>query len=331
MVEHIFKERISGAGDRLFNNPYTRTNRDGIRYRTSRMRLPSWVDRDVMTEGVDDIASTSISATIERISEARPLQALLNSPIFPRIKREFRSDNLVQDLREEAPSDGVEMVDWMHISAAEAAVLSGWAREYNRNSLVNVDSGDPTAPHDLIGVQDFNFDPEPGRDVASRGFARFNTPGDTIDIPNNDGELAFGSDNIGAGAVKARDNYQWNGKVAQFKEIAETPIEEPIRFPKLSDFSMPNVFNQAPKEESELQKVKFDLSSNKDQQVRFAFRNPNNYSEVITENTLDVPEGTSAVEFEITANPAVPPLLTEMDALGGGDVQSVESYRVEAQ
>lgn len=332
MPEFMFTERVRGVGERLYNNPFTRTNTNGTRYRPTRMRLPSWVDRDVMTEGVDEIASTSVDVVINRISEARPLEVLLDSPLFPRISKEYRSQNLIEEFREEAPSDDVEMVDWMHRSAAEAAVLSGWAAEYNRNSLVNIDSGDPTAPHDLIGVQDFNFDPTEGRNVASSGSATFRTPDREVSIANDSGQLAFGPDNIGAGAVRARaGNYQWNGKVAQFKELAETPIEEPIRFPKLDNFNMPNVFNQAPPERSEQQKVSFNLSSAQEQDVRFAFRNPNDYTQKVTENTLTVPEGTSQVEFQISATPAVPPVLTEMEALGGGNVQSVESYSMEAQ
>lgn len=326
MAEFIFRERVEGVGDRLFNNPFTRTTSDGIRYRPTRMVLPSWVTRKTMTEGVDNLVS-SIDFEVERISSRRPIQNLLNSPLFPDISKEFRSDSLVEEFREKAPSDEVEMVDWMHQSAADAAVLTGWAREYNRNSLVHVDSGDPTAPHDLIGVQDLNFDPTPGREV-NNSTATMRTPNREVDIEDGSGKLVADEDLIGAGSVKADDSFQWNGKIAQFKELGKTPIEEPVRFPELSGFNLPNVFDQAPPEGSENARVKFNLSSNSDQQVRIAFRNPNDYTERVAEETVDVPEGTSKVEFEIASSPEVPPLVAEMEAIDGG-VQSIESYKIE--
>jgi len=333
MVDRIITERVAGAGKVLFNNPLTKLNSNGIRYRPARMRLPSWADYNVMTEGVDDIASTSITLEVERISERRPLATLLDSPLFPRVRKEYRAANLVEDFLDEAPTNDTEIVDeWMHKAAADAAVLSGWATEYNRNSFVEVDSGDPTNPHSLIGVDDFSFDHEVGRQVASRGNARFNTPEGQVEVNNNSGDLLFGPDSIGAGAVDANSgSYQWNGKVAQFKDIAETPIEEPVRFPKLNNFSMPNVINQAPKEESEQQKVSFNISSDAQQDVRFAFRNPNDYTETLLDNTMTVPEGTSQVNFEVAAQPAVPPVATEIEPLGDGNVQQMESYSVEAQ
>lgn len=326
MAEFIFRERVSGVGERLFNNPFTRETSDGRRYRPTRMELPSWVTRNTMTEGVDNLVS-SIDFSVERISSRRPIDVLLDSPLFPDISKEFRADNLVEEFREMAPSDGVEMVDWMHQSAAETAVLTGWAEEYNRNSLVNVDAGDPTAPHDLIGVPDINFDPTPGRQVNGSS-ATMRLPNRNVQIPDGTGQLVVDEDLIGAGSVKADKSYQWNGKVAQFRELAKTPIEEPVRFPELSNFNLPNVFDQAPPGSAEAAKVTFNLSSNTNQDVRIAFRNPNDYTQRVAEQTVNVPEGTSQVEFELASSPEVPPLVTEMEALGGG-VQSIESYSLE--
>jgi len=329
MPDRIFRERISGVGERLFNNPLTR-ERNGQRYRPTRLELPSWVTRDTMTEGVDSV-DTSIDFNIERISSARPIDILRDSPLFPDVSKEFRTPNLIQEFTNRNPSDGVEIVDWMHQSAAEAAVLSGWASEYNENSQVTTATGDPTAPHDLIGVQDFNFEPTPGRNVASAGEATFNTPDGQVTIANNDAELVANPDNIGWGGVSADPgSYQWNGKVAQFKELGQTPIENPVRFPQFGGYSLPNLFNQAPPEASEQAEVTFNLSSNTDQRVRIAFRNPNDYSQRVAENTIMAPEGTSEVTFQIASAPEVPPLVAEMEPENQGNVQSIESYSVEA-
>lgn len=330
MADRIIKERISGVGERLYNNPLTRLNNDGVRYRTARMRLPSWVSRDTMTEGVDSV-SASFNVDLERISSVRPLSTLRNSPLYPDVSKEFRAPNLLEEFKERAPADGVEIVEWMQKSSSEAAVLSGWQSEYNENSNVTTTTGDPTAPHDLIGVGDFNFDPEPGRNVASRGYANFRTPEGNIQISNEDSKVAYGSDNIGWGGVDAKNSYQWNGKVAQFKEIGETPIENPVRFPDFGKYSLPNIFNQAPDSPSDQVKVGFSISSRAEQDMDIEFRDPNNYSTPVTNGTVTVPEGTSNVEFNISSSPEVPPLLTSIQPSETGSVQSIESYTVEAQ
>lgn len=330
MPDRIIKERISGVGERLYNNPLSRLNNDGVRYRTARMRLPSWVSRDTMTEGVDSV-SASFNVDLERISSVRPLSTLRNSPLYPDISKEFRAPNLIEEFKEKAPADGVEIVEWMQRSSSEAAVLSGWQSEYNENSNVTTTTGDPTAPHDLIGVGDFNFDPEPGRNVSSRGYANFRTPEGNVQIPDNDSKIAYGSDNIGWGGVGGTGGYQWNGKVAQFKEIAETPIENPIRFPDFGKYNLPNIFNQAPDSPSDQVKVGFSISSRAEQDMDIEFRDPNNYSTPVTNGTVTVPEGTSNVEFNITSSPEVPPLLTSIQPSDTGSVQSIESYTVEAQ
>lgn len=329
MSDFIFKERIDGVGERLFNNPLTRVNSDGIRYRTTRMKLPSWVDHNVMTEGVDDIASASIDVSVERISEARPLNILRQSTIFPDVSKEYRANNLVSEFEEKAPSDGVEMVGWMHQGSADQATLDAWANEYGRNSSVNTSSGDAQVPGFSAGS--YRFNGMQGSQVQSRGSARLDTPNGEVEVPNQDGTAVFNEDNIGLAGVNSNGGYQWNGTVGKFRELAETPIADPVRFPKLEGFAVPNVFNQAPDEESEQQKVTFNVSANGEQDVKFAFRNPNDYSQTISENTLTVPEGTSQVEFQMAASPAVPPLTTEMNPNDSGNVQSVDSYSVQAQ
>jgi len=339
MPEFIFKERVSGVGERLYNNPLTRQAPDGRTYRPTRMRLPNWVDRDIMTEGVDDLASASFDVSIERISEARPLDILLDSPIFPDVSKAFSTEQIIEEVTEEAPIDDTEIIDeWVHNSAANSAILSGWTREYNRNSLASTDSGD--AQTSGVAVRDFSFDgSETGSQVVSNGNASVDGPAGEFDVPNGGGKVKFAEDSIGASAVNSTGGYQFDGSVAQYGDLAEIPIEEPIRFPSLYSgdrytggvgFEMPNVLNQAPSEESENQTVSFNMSSNAEQDVRFAFRNPNDYSETVTENTITVPEGTSEVEFQVSAQPAVPPVAVEMQDQGGS-VQSVESYSMEAQ
>jgi hypothetical protein len=209
--------------------------------------------------------------------------------------------------------------------------MSSWAKAYGQNSSVEFGSGDPTAPHDIIGVSDYTFEPTEGRNVASRGSATFRTPQGNVEIANKSSKLVAGSDSIGWGSADADPgSYQWEGKAAQFKDIAQTPIENPVPFPEVggSENKVPNIINQAPPDESEQAKVNFNISANDEKRMNFKFRNPNDYTDILSENTLTVPEGTSNIEFNLSTTPSVPPLVTELTPQN--DTQSVESYTVES-
>lgn len=338
MPELMFKERVSGFGEKIFNNPLTQVNSNGQRYRTTRMELPSWVDRDVMTEGVDEVASTSFDVSVERISERRPIDILLDSPKFPDVSKAYDTAQIFDEIQEQAPTGDTEIVDpWIHNSAAADAVLSGWAREYGKNSSLSTDSDDSNWPG--VTTSDFNFNgTERGSEVSSQGYATLETPAGSTQVDVETGKTEFTKDSIGAAVVDpgSTSGGQYHGTVAQFKDLAKTPIEDPVRFPTISGeygnnhHQMPNVINQAPPEKSEGQQVSFNVSADQDQDVRFAFRNPNDYSQTVTENSITVPQGTSEVQFQISATPAVPPVAVEMQDQGGS-VQSVESYSMEAQ
>jgi hypothetical protein len=330
MVEGIIREKALGSSEIKFNLPRTKKLSDGTSYLTSRMQLPQWVETKTLEEQVDDF-ELATRLNIERISDARPINILRDSPIFPDVRKEFRVQNVLEDVKQQAPTDGVEVVEWMQESAAEGSVISGWRSEYGENSSVLTAFGDPTAPHDLIEVPDFNFVPRDGRDVFSRGEAEIKTPEGSTTIPNKSSRLLPGKDSIGWGGVDARNNYQWLGKVAQFKDIARTPIENPVRFPDFGDYNLPNVFNQSPPDESNLANINLNISSNAPEKLNIAFRDPNDYRNILTQNEVDIPEGTSNLNFEVASSERVPPVLAEFQPVNAsGAVQSLESYTVTA-
>jgi hypothetical protein len=329
MVDRIIKERIQGVGERLFNNPLTRVNTNGVRYRTTRMRLPSWVDRDTMTEGVDSVPS-SLNFTVNRISGTRPVDRLRQSPMFENVRKHFKAAPVLEDIKEKAPVDDQEIVGWMQQSAADSAVMSSWARAYGKNSSVEAATGDPRFPANE-STADFSFRGQRNQELKSSGTATFQTPNGNVSIADKSSKLVADGDTIGWGAAESEDRgVQWKGTVAQFKDLAETPIENPLPFPevgsKMGRQKIPNILNQVPPEQSEETNINFNVSANGPKELNLKLRNPNNYNEILTEGTFSVPEGTSNVEFNMTSAPAVPPLATQITAQG--DTQSMESFTV---
>jgi hypothetical protein len=331
MVDRIIKERIQGVGERLFNNPLTRVNTNGVRYRPTRMRLPSWVDRDTMTEGVDDVTS-SLNFNVERISSARPVDILSQSPIYQNVRKHFKAAPVLEDIKEKAPVDDQEIVGWMQQSAADCAVMTSWAEAYGQNSSVETGTGDPRFPaNEFTG--DFSFRGQRNQELKSSGTATFQTPKGNVSIADKSSKLVADGDKIGWGAAESEPSgVQWKGTVAEFKDLAETPIDNPLPFPevgsKMGRQKIPNVLNQLPPEKTEESKINFNVSANGPKDLNVKLRNPNNYNEILSENTLSIPEGTSQIEFNMTSSPAVPPLATQITAQG--DTQSIESYTVES-
>jgi hypothetical protein len=220
----------------------------------------------------------------------------------------------------------------MQQSAADCAVMTSWAEAYGQNSSVETGTGDPRFPaNEFTG--DFSFRGQSNRELKRTGTATFQTPRGTVEVPDKGSRFVPDGDKLGWGAAESEPRgVQWKGTVAEFKDLAETPIDNPLPFPevgsKMGRQKIPNVVNQLPPEKTEESRISFNVSANGPKDINMKLRNPNNYSDVLAEEPLSIPEGTSRIEFGLTNAPAVPPLATQITAQG--DTQSIESFTVES-
>jgi len=325
MPGRIITERLSGGSVVKYNNPFTRMPENGLGYKPTRMAVPSWSDQSSLDRSISSFTSGELS--LNRVSDSRPLSVLRQSPLFPDFSKQFKSDELMEEVKEAIPSSNPEIREWMQTSTAEAAVLDGWASEYGENSEVRVNTGDPANPG--LRVQDMSFPSIRGRDIGNSVTAT--TPVGNYQVPAEGSKLMVGDDFIGWGACSNARGYQWNGKLAQYVEIASTPVDNTVRFPNVGGGVLPNFFNQVPETSTERAKVSFEITSNGREDVDVIFRSPVEYTSIMDESSITVDGGVTNVSFVIASTPEVPPILTQLQPTStNSDVQAVSNYTVEA-
>jgi len=325
MVGQIVEELVGEASRSRFNNPFTRMSDDGLGYNPTRMAVPSWSDQSALDRSISSFTSGELS--LNRVSDARPLSVLRQSPLFPDFSKHFKSDELMDEVREAIPSSNPEIREWMQTSTAEAAVLDGWASEYGQNSEVSVNTGDPANPG--LRVQDMSFPSIQGRNIGDSVTAT--TPAGDYQVAAEGSKLMIGDDFIGWGACSNARGYQWNGKLAQYVEIASTPIDNTVRFPNVGGGVLPNFFNQAPETSTERARVSFEITSNGREDIDVTFRSPVEYTSIMDESSITVDDGVTDVSFAIASTPEVPPILTQLQPTStNSDVQAISNYTVEA-
>lgn len=151
---------------------------------------------------------------------------------LPDIPKVYTYEEALSWARANIPVDGVEIVSWMHECYAANQVLWAFEEEYRRSGS-EVRSGCSDAYIPGLRVEDLSFARIPGSTVAAQGYAPGYARGTRIDVPGPFGKaLMLLRDLFGFGVVGRCYSYQWNGALAQFTDLATTPIREPIRVPR---------------------------------------------------------------------------------------------------
>ncbi|NVM24262.1 MAG: hypothetical protein HWN68_21090, partial [Desulfobacterales bacterium] len=224
---------------------------------------------------VSDFKVRQISPTFER---AKGLARSLYAPEFPLA---LRPGDLMERLRDEAPIDGVEIVEWMQISAVENIVMQARIAEYNRlGSEMLGGSNDPYIPG--LVVSDIGFIKTLGSTVRSQGFAVATTPRGRFNVPSLGKLPGVFRDLISWGSISGVWSMQWLGSLLKWRSLAETPIRETVGF--YSDYrgnAAPNFFVQIPTRPALSASVRQRFSSDGNQTLRVNFRDPTNYSRVV--------------------------------------------------
>ena len=280
-----------------------------LRYHPTQLPLARWVTPRVMTEGVrnfsfgrPEIRLITPEFDIRRI-------AIEVSPIFPQLGKVLATEDAVPRLREMAPVDRTEVVEWMHDSAAALAVMSAREVEYNKHSQVETRSGDAFIPG--VRLSSLAFERVSGYTYWSRGYARAFTPVGTINVPRMSLTPIIGRDFLGWAFAGPQWSIQWTGVLAELKRLADR-ITSPVGFPNLWGRVAPFWVLQQPNRETRRAEVVMVIDSDRPQRMRITFRDPNNYTRVIDAGEIDVPRGRTEIRFVVASYPAVPPVVNEM-------------------
>lgn len=238
---------------------------------------------------------------------ARPefsLEGLSRPRIFPEFPVEVETEAMLPRVREYAPTDGVEVVEWMQDSAADNAILDSIKADYERGgSLVFARSGDPAIPG--LSVYDTYFPSVRGSTVASRGYAVLVTPYGNFNVPARGKLTLTMRDFLGWGAAPWVGGFQWRGVLMRWVELASTPIENRVGFLNSSGLVAPQFFRISTKR-LPMATMRLGLSSNKEQTVVVTGRDTADYGTVLFSADLNIPAGQSESVIRLFSLPMRP-------------------------
>jgi len=241
---------------------------------------------------------------IEMISPAEFKRGLANPRIFPWLRASIRSAEILPEVKSRVPIDGREVVEWMQIAAAEAAVLDGTCEDYNRlgSSLLS-GSGDGYIPG--VSVGNLRGTSVAGSTVISQRYGTVATPRGNFNVPVGGKATGIFSDILGWGALSYAAPVQWSLSLLQWKELASTPINNRVRFANLNGLVAPQFFTVGSSLPAPVNIMTLGFTSDKDQKIGMTMRNIGDYTQVLSSDELEIPAGESSMDYFIFGIPFV--------------------------
>lgn len=200
----------------------------------------------------------------------------------------------------------------VHNCAADNAVFSGMAEEYNRlASELLSGSGDPYIP----GVKVGNIRGESvlGSTVSARGYGTVITPKGNFNVPVG-GKATFAKEDILAWAALPKvDPVQWVLTLLQWLDLAVAPIKERVRFASSNGLVAPNFFSVSPRLPVPMATMRIGFTSDKPQTIMIKGRGTKgSFEDVIFEDKFDIDTGESEVIYTVFGFPLVPSFTLEL-------------------
>lgn len=311
----------------LWNFPLERRTKEGILYFPTRALLPPWATVETQAEGerrfdLGEIRVSKISPKFD-IEELK----LSRSSLFPHLPFALDSLDIQSMIEREAPVDDVEVVGWMHESAADSTILTARLEEYNKYSQISGACGDGYIPG--VRVSDIHFARTSGYTVASDRRGTLVTPRGRVAIPLGGGNTLIAPDLLAWGGIRDVSGIQYSCQGLKWERLAATPITSSIGFPSYAGVVAPNFFLQRPDEEGSRARISLTMASDKGQRFPISYRSASDYTKVIDSTTLSLDPGVSEISFIVASYPAVPTVVLHADPVSG--IKTViNEYRVEA-
>lgn len=228
---------------------------------------------------------------------------------------------LVEDIASEIPTDGREIVEWMHAAAADMAVLDAYSNEYSTCStrgggVVYSSSGDGYIPG--VRVQNIRGESVPSSTVRSRGYGRVITPYGSFNVPVGGKALFAYKDLLVWAALPFTYGIQWLLSILNWARLAVAPITDRVRFPSCHGKVAPNFFSVQPSFPSPVCLMRIGISSDKPQTIQIRGRGPSgSFHNVLFEDSFDVSKGENEIVYYVTGFPFVQNFTLELQPQDG--------------
>jgi len=246
---------------------------------------------------------------------------LAKSPTLDWLPVSVESADLLEPLRKEAPVDGKEVVEWMHISAADNAVFEGYGEEYRTCSATSAGqiasrSGDGYIPG--VSVSGLRAQSVRGYTVRRRGYGVVYTPRGSFRVPVG-GKALFANRDILAWAALPRALWvQFCITLLRWLDLAKAPISKRVRFPSSHGKVAPNFFTVGTRLPSPLCVMRVGITSNKKQKMGIKGRGTKgSYHNVLFSDSVEVDKGQSEFLYYVTGFPVVSSFTLELQPEDG--------------
>jgi hypothetical protein len=296
-----------------------------VRFYPTAVRLPLWAGRLSLRAAVERLRVGELA--VRRLSSEFSLRGLSVSPLFPKLKVALDPNEVLPEIERYAAVDGVEVVRWMQVAAAENAVMQARINEYNLlGSQMVGQSGDAAVPG--VQVEDIKYSSELGATVSARGYGVAVTPTGNFNVPSLGKAAGIFKDLLSWGSISAVYSVQWVGNLLKWKSLASTPINQTVGFYMDTRGNVaPQFFLQSPPAPRLTATVRVVLECNSKQTVTINLRDPSNYTRTVATRSADVPAGQSEITFTLSSFPYVPPLVSEVQPQDGVQTK-LNSYTV---
>lgn len=236
---------------------------------------------------------------------------------------------IISIVEDAVPTDGTEIVEWMHISYAESLVMQDRIAEYNSlGSQLVGNNGDAYIPG--VSIEDARFVSTSGNTVVSTGYGVLVTPYGNMNVPAPGKTTGVFKNYLCWGSISWVSTYQWTANVLKWKALTNTPITQSLGF--FMDGrgqNAPQFVTMSPNRPAMSVKVvqKYTVPSN--QTVTVTLRDVNDFTRIISQLNFSLPSGQSEVSFRIWSLPYVPPMVVEIQP-GDGVATKLDEFTAKA-
>lgn len=319
---------ITPAVPKIFPYQLYRISPHGIKYTPTLLpdSVYRWANKKILADGVRNFNLRDIE--VIRIDSEFSINRLniLPSPMFPHFGKVLSDEDVIDKVKEEIPVDDEEIVEWMQEATAVNAVLTAREVEFNRHSLIATKSGDVYAPG--VYLSDMRFQSISGYTFYNRGYATVIHPHGSTRVNRGSCTDIIAPDFLGWAATAPKNwGVQFTGVLAKIVQLPSS-ITQSVGFPTTLGRTMPLYTTLDPGGSTKRCEVRMLFASDRDQDMKIAFRDPNDYTRVIDEDTIRIRKGTNEVRFVVASYPAVPPAINHVQPAHGSKT-TFERFRVE--
>jgi len=235
-------------------------------------------------------------------------RGLAEPAMFPEFGNVIADEAILSAVIDTHPTDGSEVVDWMHDCAAANVVIDGMCEDYNRaGSFLSGSATDPRYPGLRVGK--CTIASQSGSTIRRNGYGILRTPYGNYRIYAGKANLYTFKDLIAWATAWRLARVQWRAALLNWQELAKTPINKRVRFARVAGFTIPNFFTVQSRVPVPIVTNRIGITSDKDQKIKLILRSGTDWSKVLAEDELEVEKGESEILYMTYGFPHVPKLV----------------------